>query len=168
MAAIVVTAVLAGAFVCGTARAEMKPVSYADSSGRTAFKAVKPGSERLVSVREIEAIGLKELVTRSPWESGDHRYAGVLLRDVLTYLEMDDAVRVAIVATDNYVQVIPREDWTKWPVLLATRESDALLARRSKGPTRVVYPISSHPELDSAVYKGRWIWLIESISAEYK
>jgi len=60
---------------------------------------------------------------------------------------------------------IPREDWEKWPVILATRQDGEPLERRTQGPARVVYPIDDHPELNAADYKPRWVWTIKKIEA---
>ena len=116
-----------------------------------------------IMVSEIEALGLREVLTRSPWEAGEFRFEGALLREVLRLAGIEKAESVTVRAEDGYTQTIPREDWEKWPLLLATRQDGEALTRRTQGPTRIVYPLNDYPELDTPDYKPRWIWTITSI-----
>lgn len=132
------------------------------TSGR-AFSAVHGTIKTEVDLSDLSKLPRYKLLTDSPWEDGQQEFEGVLLRDVLALLQMSDARAVIIYATDNYSQRIPREDWLDYPTLLALRADGSFLTRRTKGPTRLVYPVLDHPELDNPVHKGRWIWLIETV-----
>ncbi|WP_306257445.1 molybdopterin-dependent oxidoreductase [Pararhizobium sp. IMCC21322] len=116
-----------------------------------------------VSVAELEAIGLMRVTTVSPWEKGELVFEGILFRDFLKKVGLDDAEEVLVRATDNYTQTIPRSDWTDGPLLLATRQNGKPLTLRTQGPVRLVYPILDHPEYDTPVHKRRWVWAITSI-----
>lgn len=116
-----------------------------------------------VSVAELEAIGLKRITTGSPWEKGRLVFEGILFRDFLKKVGLDDAEAVLVRAKDNYTQTIPREDWTNGPLLLATRQDGKPLTLRMQGPVRLVYPLFDHPAYDTEVHKSRWIWAITSI-----
>lgn len=132
------------------------------TSGR-AFSVVQGSVTTEVDLSELSKLPRYRLLTDSPWEDGQQEFEGVLLRDVLAMLQMSDARAIIIHATDNYSQRIPREDWLDYPTLLALRADSAFLTRRTKGPTRLVYPVLDHPELDNPVHKGRWVWLIETL-----
>lgn len=116
-----------------------------------------------VSVAELEAIGLKRVTTSSPWEKGELVFEGILFRDFLKVVGLDDAEAVLVRAKDNYTQIIPRKDWTDGPLLLATRQNGKPLTLRTQGPIRLVYPLLDHPEYDTEVHKRRWVWAITSI-----
>ncbi|MCR9137070.1 MAG: molybdopterin-dependent oxidoreductase [Alphaproteobacteria bacterium] len=152
--ALIATIVPAGA----VERLQDQPVT----SGR-AFSVVRDAGKIEVDLAELSTLPRYRLLTDSPWEEGRQEFEGVLLRDVLDMLKMSDASAVIIHAVDNYSQRIPREDWQDYPTLLALRADGAFLGRREQGPTRLVYPVLDHPELDNPVHKNRWVWLIETV-----
>lgn len=116
-----------------------------------------------VSVAELESIGLLRVTTNSPWEKGQLVFEGILFRDFLKKVGLDDAEAVLVRAKDNYTQTIPREDWTDGPLLLATRQDGKPLNLRTQGPVRLVYPLLDHPEYDTEIHKDRWVWTITSV-----
>lgn len=131
--------------------------------GGPAFTIRHDGGEQAVDMADLCGLPQYSLRTDSPWEEGEQLFEGVLLRDALAYLNLDDADAIIVRAADEYSQRIPREDWHKYPLLLAMRENGSFLTRRSQGPTRLVYPVLEHPELDNPVHRNRWVWLIQSI-----
>jgi hypothetical protein len=108
---------------------------------------------------------VRAIKTHSPWEAGELNFQGVLLRDFLRDVGLEEADAVVFTGEDGYAQTIPKEDWEQWPVIIATRQDGELLDRRTQGPARVVYPIDDHPELDTADRKPRWVWTIKKIEA---
>lgn len=132
------------------------------TSGR-AFTVVRDAAKTDVDLAELSTLPRYKLLTDSPWEEGQQEFEGVLLRDVLDMLKMSDAKAVIIHAVDNYSQRIPQADWQNYPTLLALRADGSFLGRREQGPTRLVYPVLDHPELDNPVHKNRWVWLIETV-----
>lgn len=131
--------------------------------GGPAFTISQGGVEQAVDMADLCGLPQYQLRTDSPWEEGEQLFEGVLFRDALAYLGLDDAEAVIVRAFDEYSQRIPREDWDKYPLLLAMRENGSFLTRRNQGPTRLVYPVLDHPELDNPVHRNRWVWLIQSI-----
>ena len=111
----------------------------------------------------IEEVGVYRLITTSPFEDGDLTFEGVLLADLLAKEGIAEATGVELSAIDGYSHVIPREDWTSYPVLLATRQDGEPLS--DLGPLRIIYPISSHPELADELYEARWVWALTTIKA---
>lgn len=133
------------------------PVELPPYPGRAVLKVVANGREAELELRDIEGLGLRRVRTRSPWEDGSFTFEGVLLRDVLKHAGLGDAKAVRVRASDDYIQTIPREDWVNAPVLLATRQDGQPMTRRMQGPTRIVYPLDDHPELDTPLHKPRWV-----------
>lgn len=132
------------------------------TSGR-AFTVVHRDGKFDIDLADLSRLPRYKLLTNSPWEEGVQEFEGVLFRDVLNLLRLSDAKAVIIHAVDNYSQRIPRKDWVDYPTLLALRANGAFLTRRNQGPTRLVYPVLEHPELDNPVHKNRWVWLIETV-----
>lgn len=127
-----------------------------------------PAGKVHLSLAELEGLGLYEVRTSTFWPEDDGNYAGPLLRSVLTHAGMEEAPAIRVHARDGFSQLIPREDWEKWPVLLATRRDGQIMRPRIKGPLRIIYPRDMAPELADSVYRLRWVWLVERIEAKAK
>lgn len=123
------------------------------------------GTLRL-SLAELEGLGVHELHTRTFWPEDDGNYSGPLLRDVLKRAGLDTADEIRVLARDGFSQVIPRRDWERWPLLLATRRDGLPMKPRQKGPLRIIYPRDMAPELADSIYRLRWVWLVVRIEAK--
>lgn len=141
-------------------KVEPPPVS-ADLPGVTIQ--LPGGREQVLSLRELESLGVWQVRTSSPWEKGELTLEGPLLRDVLAHAGVEGVPRIVIRALDDFVQEIPHADWHDFPVILATRADGKPLGRRQRGPTRIVYPLIDHPELATYERRVRWVWMIASI-----
>ncbi len=132
---------------------------------KTVLSVVTPAGSRHYTLAELEAAGLKKVTTRTFWPADDGSYQGPLLADVLKLAGLDGAAAVRVSARDGFSQVIPRADWTRWPILLATRRDNQPLSPRNKGPLRIIYPRDQDPVLEDTIYRLRWVWLVNSIEA---
>lgn len=143
----------------------LDPVSFPEPPDTVAFNVQKNGETIPVTLRQLEKLGLYRVTTPSPYEEGQLTFEGVLFRDVLKLVGLEGADSVALRAVDEYVQIIPHEDWTDGPLLLATRQDGKLLTRRTQGPTRLVYPLTDYPAFDTPIRKPRWVWLIKTLES---
>jgi hypothetical protein len=141
----------------------LEAVTFPEPPDTTAFIVQTNGKSTPVTLRQLETLGLHRVVTPSPFEKGQLTFEGVLFRDVLKLLGLEGEKSVTLRAVDEYVQIIPHEDWTEGPLLLATRQDGKLLTRRTQGPTRLVYPINDYPAFDTPIRKPRWVWMIETL-----
>jgi hypothetical protein len=116
---------------------------------------------------QIEAIGLKRLSTTTFWPEDYGEFNGVLLRDVLKKVGIEDALEIKLIGKDGYIALIPREDWIKWDVILATRHEQRTMSIRTKGPLRIIYPKDIGGEIADSDMRIRWIWAIQSIEPVY-
>lgn len=143
----------------------LEPVTLEEPPDSVAFNVLIDGKAIPVTLRQLEELGLYRVTTPSPFEKGQLTFEGVLFRDALKLVGLEGKDSVALRATDDYVQIIPREDWTDGPLLLATRQDGKLLTRRTQGPTRLVYPLNDYPAFDTPIRKPRWIWLIKTLES---
>jgi len=158
---------------CGVAAVHAQTPGAPRAVMLTASKATAPvltlhgasGSVQL-SLAELESLGMHEVRTTTFWPEDDGSYAGPLLRDVLQRAGLDKADEIRVRARDGFSQMIPRQDWERWPVLLATRHDGQPMRPRNKGPLRIIYPRDMSPELADSVYRLRWVWLVDSIEAK--
>jgi len=118
---------------------------------------------RSFSLAQLEALGLYRVSTSTFWPGDEGVFEGPLLADVLKAAGLDDAAEVRVSALDGFTQQIAREDWTRWPVMLATRKKGQPMTTRNKGPIRIVYPRDMDPQLADARYRLRWVWLVKQI-----
>ena len=159
--------------VCGPAAAFAETPGAPRAVTLTISKATAPlltlhgaSGKVQLSLAELESLGMHEVRTTTFWPEDDGSYAGPLLRDVLQRAGLDKADEIRVRAKDGFSQVIPRQDWERWPVLLATRHDGQLMRPRNKGPLRIIYPRDMSPELADSVYRLRWVWLVDSIEAK--
>lgn len=118
---------------------------------------------RRIDIATLESLGLKAVNTSTFWPADDGIYQGPLLADVLKFAGLEQARAIRVSALDGFSQVIPRQDWQRWPVLLATRRDGRLLGIRDKGPLRIIYPRDLDRRLHDTIYRLRWVWLIDRI-----
>lgn len=163
---LVLAAMLILPATAGAAGGEPQPVSLPAATAKQAVLTVQgAGVTKRYSVAELEALGTYRVTTTTFWPDDDGSYEGPLLRDVLKHAGLATATSVRVRAHDGFSQVLPREDWERWPVLLATRRDGKPMTPRQKGPLRIIYPRDMAPELADTLYRLRWVWLVESIEA---
>lgn len=163
-AALLLAALLHSVVVLGAETALPRPVSLPLPTGdRVVLTVTGEGGGKTYTLAQIEAQGLYELTTSTFWPEDDGTYQGVLLSALLTDAGLVDSAAVRIAALDDYSQVIPREDWRRWPVLLATRREGAPMSIQDKGPLRIIYPRDMDPRLGDPTYRLRWVWLVTTI-----
>ncbi len=126
-----------------------------------------PNGDKLFNHGQIEAIGLKRLNTTTFWPKDYGEFNGVLLRDLLTEAGIENAPEIKVTALDDYITLIPRKDWRKWDVILATRHEKKTMSIREKGPLRIIYPMAIGGEIADSDMRIRWIWAIKSIEPVY-
>lgn len=113
--------------------------------------------------RQLEALGMRELVTSNPFVDGVHRFAGVLLSDVLDLVGADGTTIMAR-ALDGYTVQIPVQDARAYPVMLALERDGERMTVRNKGPIWIIYPIDQYDELDTEEFSARSIWQLSRLT----
>ncbi|MDH3210248.1 MAG: molybdopterin-dependent oxidoreductase [Burkholderiaceae bacterium] len=116
-----------------------------------------------LTLAELEALGMQRITTRTFWPEDQGTYEGPRLADVLKSVGIAEVAQVRVFGLDGYSQVLPREDWTRWPLILATRKNGKPLDLRDKGPLRVIYPRDSDKTLQDDLYRLRWVWMVRQI-----
>lgn len=133
---------------------------------RTVLTVQGPKGKSSWNLQQIEALGVHRVQTTTFWPDDDGTYEGALLSDLLRASGLEHAPFVRVAALDGFSQKIPRADWEKWPVILATRKSGSSIPTRQKGPLRIIYPRDMSDELSNAIYRLRWVWLVTRIDTQ--
>ncbi|MDJ0390813.1 molybdopterin-dependent oxidoreductase [Roseomonas sp. E05] len=128
----------------------------------TGLIAGAPEGMRRFGLEELEALGLQELRTTTPWTAGMQVFSGVPLARLLQAVGAHGTV-LHTVALNDYTVVIPEEDARLHGAFLATRLDGRPMRIRDRGPIWLVYPWSERPALDQMTYHERSIWQLQRI-----
>ncbi|HEX9824089.1 MAG TPA: molybdopterin-dependent oxidoreductase [Actinomycetota bacterium] len=113
----------------------------------------------------LESLGLVSYDVEDPWDQKEVTYTGVLMSELLAVAgAASDARSVRIVALDDYRVSIPIDEIHRWPVLLATRADGEVIGVESGGPSRIIYPYGTFPEIDGVTHDDLWIWSVERMT----
>ena len=137
----------------------------AAQASRVVLRVESGGKEIRWTLAQLEALGTYRVTTRTYWPDDNGTYEGPLLSAVLKASGLDPATRVRVLARDGFSQVVPSEDLTSWPLMLATRRDGQPLDLARKGPLRIIYPRDMDPRLEAPVYRLRWVWMVDRIEA---
>jgi hypothetical protein len=129
-------------------------LANANASGRIEF-----------DLRGLEGLGPSKLTTWTPWTDGAVEFEGVLARRLMEAVGARGS-EVEARALNDYKDVIPIEDFHRYDVLLATRMNGQLMRVRDKGPIWIVYPWSSHPELDDFATREKSVWQLSALHVQ--
>jgi hypothetical protein len=126
-------------------------ISGADGSGRIDF-----------DLKDLEQLGLTKLTTWTPWTEGEVEFEGVRARRLMEAVGAR-GTEVEARALNDYIEVIPIDDFHRYDVLLAVRMNGQLMRTRDKGPIWIVYPWSGHPELDDFWTREKSVWQLNAL-----
>ncbi len=120
-------------------------------------------------LKTLERFPKKSFVTYDPWDDQERKYEGLLLSDLLRFLEIDSsATRIEVHARNDYKAVIGVKDLDRIGYLLAYRMDDKyfheLDGKLDKGPLAVAIDFNTHKDIDIAVYKQNQVWWIDIIT----
>ena len=110
----------------------------------------------------LERLPQSSFMARTPWYATARKFAGPLLRDVLTAAGAQ-GTRLKAFALNDYSVDIPFDDAQRFDVIVARLLDDKPMAVRDKGPLFIIYPFDAKPELRSAVYFSRSAWQLRRI-----
>jgi len=120
----------------------------------------------LVSVAEIEAVGLQNVHAYHPYEKRSNDYQGVWMQDFVARFGDQDISRLTIRAIDDYEITFEREEWQAMRILIATRINDRHVDFDEKGPMFIVFPDYDDRNEVYQINLPKWIWMITEISME--
>lgn len=143
------------------AQAQAQAQAQAEPAVEVAGAIAAPNPRRLRR-SEIEALGLRELVTTTPWTRGPQHFSGVPLATLLDHVGTHgDSLRA--VALNDYAVTIPRGLAVSAQAFIATRVDGQPLGVRERGPFWIVFPWTQQPDLDTAIIRQWAIWQVARI-----
>ena len=123
------------------------------------------GLEVRLDKEMVEALPHRVIKTENPWDHGPSTYEGVLLRDLLDYVQADGKT-LRFVALNDYRADMPLADVRKYDVILAYKRDGEYLPVRDKGPFFVVFPFTDVPELATEARYAQSVWQVNQITVK--
>jgi hypothetical protein len=120
-------------------------------------------SRRQFSLKQLQALGVTQIETSTPWTTGTQVFEGVLGRTVLDVIGPIASDHVRAHALNDYQADIPVSDFYDFDILFAWSMNGALMSRRDKGPLWIVYPRDSTAQLREERYEHRWVWQLNRL-----
>ena len=111
---------------------------------------------------QFEAIGMTEIVTKTPWHETATTFSGVSGKDLHVYLGIT-GTELDAVALNDYKVTVPVSDLLETGLIFATRKNGTPMSVREKGPIFIIYPFDANPDLNNEVIYGRSIWQLKEL-----
>ncbi|MEH0886169.1 molybdopterin-dependent oxidoreductase [Enterobacter sp. UNJFSC 003] len=116
-------------------------------------------------IASLEKLGVVSFQTTSPWYNGRTTFTGVPMQKLMDYVGAKGTI-VKVTALNDYTTIIPLSDFKKYNVILALKINGQYMRIRDKGPSFIVYPYDSLPELNTQIYYARSAWQVSKMSIE--
>ena len=110
----------------------------------------------------LETLGLETIKTATPWHTGEVRFEGCSLKKLMANVDASGKT-VKAIALNDYVTMIPIEDFEKYGTILALKRDGQYMPIRDKGPLFIIYPYDSDPNLRSQMYYARSAWQVKRL-----
>jgi hypothetical protein len=103
---------------------------------------------------------IKEYTINDPWVGDGMKYGGVLLSELWTLCGSTDAATAAILTAEDGMTVnVAKEDFMKWPILVALQLGGKDLVSEQGGPAKLAFPTEAGEKYPKEV----WMWYIKTI-----
>ena len=110
----------------------------------------------------LEKLGTQSFETTTPWYDGKVKFEGVPMAKLMQHVGASGAT-ITVKALNDYATDIPMDDFTKYPVILASKRDGNYMPVRDKGPLFIVYPYDSNPDLKHQRFYSRSAWQVAQI-----
>ena len=142
---------------------------------------MEPGMADLVIKGKINRSGnlyidLKSLISLpsvsftslDPWDGKSHKFTGVLLKDVMTWVGIENSVSTLVLTARNQYSIpIRRDDYEKFGYIIAYRmdgtDFSANPATKKRGPLAIAIDLTKNKKLDPEIYKHQLVWQLAEI-----
>ncbi|MGC1120808.1 MAG: molybdopterin-dependent oxidoreductase [Candidatus Methanofastidiosia archaeon] len=119
---------------------------------------VNAGDSFQFDMETLKSLPYTTIVLPDPHLEATIEYGGVLLKDILDYVEAENFTEVKVVATDGYSAVIKAED-LHLGILIAYTADGEEIGTKSGGPLKIVFS-----EDAQKVYAPEaWVWWVTDL-----
>lgn len=110
----------------------------------------------------LHALETQTLSVTTSWTDGTQEFSGVAMRDLMEAVGAKGKT-VEAVALNDYTYDIEIEDFSLYPVMLATKLNGKILKVRDKGPLWIVYPLDRFTEAEKTTIERRMVWQLRQL-----
>ncbi|MCC8256582.1 putative pterin-binding protein [Vibrio campbellii] len=121
------------------------------------------GKKYVLSTLELLELPQTTITTKIPWNPEASEYSGITMNTLLKFLDISINKQVTFVALNDYKISIPKEDFLEYQPIIAIKENRKLMSIRKKGPYWLIYPLSTHPEINNTDFHAKMIWQIKDV-----
>lgn len=123
------------------------------------------GLEARFDLPMIEALPRTAVKTQNPWEASWVTYEGVLIRDLLKFVDANGTV-LKITALNDYRADLNVSDTHSISVILAYKRNGEYMPVREKGPLFIVFPFSENSSLATEERYAQSVWQVARITVK--
>lgn len=120
------------------------------------------GDEAEFDLDMLHALGTQTMSVTTSWTDGTQEFSGVAMRDLMEAVGAKGKT-VEAVALNDYTYTIEIEDFSLYPVILATKLNGKILKVRDKGPLWIVYPLDRFTETEKTTIERRMVWQLRQL-----
>jgi len=113
----------------------------------------------------IEALGLEEIETETPWTDGVVMFEGVPLKKVLNTAGVNNE-SVTGFASDDYAMRLPANVIADFNPIIATRMNGVSMSLESKGPFWIMFDFDRIPSDVSVEMRSYAVWHLVELEVE--
>ena len=121
-----------------------------------------PGGAVAFDLAMLQALPTTTIATKSIWTDGLHRFTGVPLAALASYLHLKDA-NLRMFALNDYSVDMPLSETQPDAPVLAYQMDGALMPVRDKGPIWIIYPYDAGVEYRTDIIYSRSVWQLDRI-----
>lgn len=120
------------------------------------------GDKAEFDLEMLHALGTRALSMTTSWTDGTQEFSGVLMRHLMAAVGARGKT-VEAVALNDYTYSIEMEDFSLYPVIVATKLNRKLLRIRDKGPLWIIYPLDTFSEEQKDSIELRMVWQLRQL-----
>lgn len=110
----------------------------------------------------LQAMGLEEVLTTTPWTEGRQQFQGVPLHSLVDLIKPAGKT-LRLKALNDYWVDLPLSEALEPGPLLAIHSNGVALSARDKGPIWLVYPYDADEKFRTEVSYARSVWQLSRI-----
>jgi hypothetical protein len=113
----------------------------------------------------LEALGVRELTTTTPWHDNEVVFSGVPLAALLDAVGAEGETLTATAVNDYKVE-LDSDEMREDEALMAMRENGRIMRLRDRGPIWLVFDRDTHREYLDEAHNYKWIWQLKAIEVQ--
>jgi hypothetical protein len=123
------------------------------------------GDKAEFDLEMLHALGTRAMSVTTSWTDGTQEFSGALMRDLMSAVGAKGKT-VEAVALNDYTYAIDIEDFSLYPVILATKLNGKILKIRDKGPLWIVYPLDRFSTAEKDSIERRMVWQLRRLTVQ--